>query len=299
MQPGGEVLTRPAQLALHQRPMGARPYFRLRLRQGRRHLVFLPGTVLKLALNPSERHLLRAESRATTAAARHPFWRQLAVRAYYFAGVGVATWRFRPVQLADFDAVAATVEDRLEASRGFAARPMQRDMAARPVLGLLDAADRHRLDALIEGCELPESSMHGDLHFYNFVGADDGYRLIDWEHYDARGSFVFDYIDFHVAVDHDNARRPWTATLGDVGSEHRAVRKVSRLFGLAPRALAAYYRLIKIDTIMARRGGARRVPQDERAGYRAGLRRLLASATAAAGSSAETAGHYAMLCCAV
>lgn len=94
--------------------------------------------------------------------------------------------------------------------------------------------------------------MHGDLHIFNLVCSGDGYRLIDWEHFHKDGSFVYDYLDFHLSVLHIGAGKPWHRVLSGIAADHPCIRTVSQRFGIDPRALLAYYLFLKSDTIIAR-----------------------------------------------
>lgn len=299
MQGGGmgiDGVLRPELVPAQQQLIRADRFFRVKRRRGVRHIVFLPGLVLKLGKSRAERRMLTAESAAASSAAGHPFWGELPLRSYRLAGAGVVIRRFRPVELADFDAVSEIIEDRLNACRDYPRRSMLTDVSARRLTGLLDDCERARIETLLASEAVPASSMHGDMHLWNFVQTGAAYRLIDWEHYDPSGSFAFDYVDFHVAVDHANTRTPWAETLAGVGPGHRAVQRAAGLLGVAPHALATYYRLTKLDTVLARMG---HVPQQERAGHVITFRRLLAMIGAALGCSAEPASQYALLCCAV
>jgi hypothetical protein len=255
-----------------QQRLQGRGFFRVRRRGGLRQILFLPGAVVKLGLSAAERRLLAAEVGATAAAARHPFWRALPLRSHNLPGAGVINRRLGSVELADFAAVSGLIEERLEASRDYRRQSMRRQVRTQAALGLLGAEDRDAYASEIGDETVPESSAHGDLHFWNFVRADDGYRLIDWEAFDPRGSFAFDYVDFHVAVDHDNNGTRWPETLAAVSPGHHAVKRASRVLGVSPRALAAYYRLIKVDTILRRH---EHLPEPRRAGVFAPLLRLL------------------------
>lgn len=254
--------------------IGGRTFVRLKKRAGRRQLLFLPGVVLKLGLDASERRTLAVEAAHSAAAARDPFWAGLpAAPVNIFAGfVGR---RFRPVGPGDFPAVARLVEDRLGETAGATQRPIRADLAhCAPALALLDAADRARLERLLDAETLPVTSMHGDLHFFNFVRTGAGFRIIDWEHFEADGSFVYDYVDFHVAVDHMNRSRYWPDTLAALGVDHPAIGRGAAAAGTPPRALRSYYLVRKVATILTRRGAE--VSAQERDGLGAAIRRTLA-----------------------
>ena len=202
--------------------------------RGRRQLFFLPAAVLKLGFDEPERRALGGEARGSAAAARHPFWGRLPVRVFGLAGTGFVSRRFRPVRLDDFDAVARVVEERLEACHVYPSQPIAAQLGGR-LAGVLGLDDRDRLTQAVDGFRLPQSSMHGDLHFFNFVRAGDGFRVIDWEHFDGDGSFVYDYVNFNVSVDRLNLQRPWPEALAALGPEHPAVRRAAELTGVPAR----------------------------------------------------------------
>jgi hypothetical protein len=257
--------------------IGARWFARLSKRNGRRQLLFLPGVVLKLGLDAPERRKLAIEAERCAAAARLPFWTGLPVRAVTIPGSGFVGRRFRAARPDDLDAVSRVVEDRLDSCARLPRRPMLEDLAhCASVLARLDGAERARLERLFDGQALPETSMHGDLHLFNFVRSDAGFRIIDWEHFDPRGSFVFDYVDFHVAVDHWSRKRYWPDTLGALDLDHRAIRRGAEVSGTSPRALRAYYLLRKVDKRLERHGGAEGLPRGEVEGLVAALRRAIA-----------------------
>jgi hypothetical protein len=266
---------------------------RVRRNDGRRLLLFLPAAVLKVAFSAPERQLLGAEARGSAAAMRHPFWGRLAVRVFALAGAGFVSRRFGAVRLEDFDAVAHIVDDRLRACQAHPPHPIARQLAGR-LAGVLDPTDRDRLAEAVDGFKLPRSSMHGDLHFFNFVRAGDGFRVIDWEHFDADGSFVYDYLNFNISVDRLNLQRPWPETLASLGADHPAIVRAAEVTGVPPQALHAYYTVLKIDTILARTGGTAALAPAHRRDYLAAIRRALASVGLAAWGDGSLSSILAM-----
>ena len=284
-----ERASRPGLLPWHQSRVADERILRLSKREGQRQLLFLPAAVLKLGLNRSERRALVVEAERSAAAARHAFWAGLTVGTLAVVRAGLLSRRFPSVQLTDFDAVAQIVEERLEACIPLPRHPIPEELLRRSqALALLDAAERDGLSAMLEGQLLPRSSMHGDLHFFNFVRSGAGFRIIDWEHFDPDGSFVFDYVDFHVSVDHVNRKRYWPDTLDSVDAGHPALQRAAAASGTAPQALLAHYLLLKIDTMIARRGGPGGIAPTEWEDLLAVLRRAIVPdrATSVWGTSA-------------
>jgi len=246
---------------------------RILLRRGRRQLVFLPLGVLKIGRTANERELLGAECRGNSAAARHPFWDGLAVRTTSLAGAGLAMRRYSPVSGDDFPAVTRLVDERLSAMAGFRRRPMIEELEARPIMACLDAGERARLAGLVGDASLPQTSMHGDLHFLNFVRDGTGFRIIDWEHFDAGGSYAFDYIDYSIQFERMSRQRMgWADFLGQLDASHAAIGRVAQLLDVSPRALFFHYLLTRTDITVARSATA---GADQEA-LVAGLRRRLA-----------------------
>jgi hypothetical protein len=285
---------RPERLPSRQRGLPDGGVGRVSKRSGQRQLFFLPSAVVKLGFSRPERLALLAEARGSVAAARHPFWARLAVRTFGLGGAGFFSRRFDAVRLADFDAVARLVEQRLEDCGAHAAQPMAGHLVGR-LEGLFERQDRERLAAVMDGHQLPRSSMHGDLHFFNFVRAGDGFRVIDWEHFDAGGSFVFDYLNFFIAVDRLNLQRPWTQALAALGPDHPAVRRAAALTGVPARTLLLYFLVLKIDIGLARRGGPDAVPETDRRSCLALLRQMLVGAGAVVWSQGQAASWWTVL----
>jgi hypothetical protein len=260
------------------RKVAARYFTRISRRGGNRQLFFVPGAVLKVGLNATERRLLAEEWERTSEAARHPFWAGLPATSVPVLGAGFVGWRYRQARLDDFPEIKRLIEQRLEACRPLPRRPMADAIErASPAVGELGADDRARLADLLAEFTVPVSSMHGDLHFFNFVRSDDGFRVIDWEHFDEGGSFVFDYVDFHVAIDFLNGSRSWPDTLAAVSPDHPAVRRGAEVSGATPRAVRAYFLLGKVATILSRRQIANAVVPVERDGLVAALRNAISS----------------------
>jgi len=277
----------PRRVPFYARKVAARHFTRLSSRGGKRQLFFVPGAVVKVGLSATERRLLADERERTRAAAEHPFWAGLPATTVSMLGVGFVGWRYQQARLDDYPEITGLLEQRLEACSGLPSRAMADAIAgATPVTRELDKDDRARLTALLSEHTLPASSMHGDLHFFNFVRSDDGFRIIDWEHFDGEGSFVFDYVDFHVSIDFANGSRSWPTTLAAISLDHPAVRRCAEVSGATPRAVRAYVILRKAATILSRRQDANAVVPAERDGLVGALRSAIASVALVAGNIA-------------
>jgi hypothetical protein len=119
---------------------------------------------------------------------------------------------------------------------------------------ILDPGERAILEAALRDAQVPMTSMHGDLHHFNFVADGASLRLIDWGHFDPAGSFLFDYLNFHITVMHTNGGGGhWSRTLSMVTPEHAAVSAVARQLGIDSNVLLTYYLFTKIDAIISGR----------------------------------------------
>lgn len=250
-----EPLPRLVTLSNNQRKFDDRPVYRVTNRNGRRQLVFLPAVVLKFARGRTHRDLIRKEAAASAAACAHPFWQNLATPALRLGPLGMVRRRYRPVALEAFDAVSAVVDAQLEAAMAYPRQPMSAGLEERALFAALSIATRTRLRKGLRDA-VPATSMHGDLHFFNFVRGRDGYRLLDWEHFEANGSFAYDFLEFHMSVTCFNSGKRWVDVLTRVDAEHPAVQRLAALLDADPAALLAYFLFLKVDTIFARQGGA-------------------------------------------
>lgn len=243
------------------------------LRRGRRQILFLPMAVLKLATTPEEQQLSRREAAGNAGARRHPFWRGLLVRVARIPQVGLATRRCRPAEsVGDLRLISATMEARLAAAATFRAAPALGGLMRRNALDLLCPDLRAQLVTRLAGLRLPRTSMHGDLHASNFVRVGAGVRIIDWEHFDPRGSFVHDYLDFHLDRQRATSGRDWPAFLAGLRPCHPLLARVGARVGAAPAPLHAHYVLMRA-AIMQSRPIPGSLPGEE-----AARRRILAQA---------------------
>jgi hypothetical protein len=232
--------------------------FRISRRDIDRQLVFIPAVVLKIGMARREQHRLALEAQQSQQAAQHPFWKGEALRSWRIWGVGNASRRLRPARVGDYDRVRAFVDQRLKRSVDFDRVSMSSLVAANPLHAQLDTARRVALDrALADNC-LPRTSMHGDLHLFNFAIAEDQLFVFDWEHFEADGSFVFDAIDFEMANVRENSRESWADFLARLEPDEEAIASVTERLDLEAKAVLLYYLVAKTAILTKRHGIASR-----------------------------------------
>jgi hypothetical protein len=219
--------------------------------------------------------MIAREAAAAQVAARHPFWMDLPVRPYRVLEHGLVQRRGRPATTDDFDWLVEIVETRFESALAYPATDALEDIERRPLLDHLDEDERRALSAAIGKLQMPRTSMHGDVHVFNFVFVGDAPRLVDWEFFDADGSFVYDYLDFFISVMSINSDDPWHAIMRGLRTSHPAIVAVAARLDIAPRALLAYYLFLKINTIMSLGGSFTTVGERFFNDHLAGLRRTL------------------------
>lgn len=234
----------------------------------KRQLLFLPGFVVKLPMNLRERHSLHAEVGRGREAGRHPLWCDTALRARSLAGMGTISRRCAQVRLEDHGPISRLLTRKLEQSLDYAPAPLPQLLADSSVWNALPQAERRRLDKRLQGTQLPRSSMHGDLHMFNFVRSDQDYLLLDWEFFDEQGSFIYDFLDFHMTTARLNHDRHWHGFLDGLDADIPAFREASARCGVAPQELLLYYVCTKLDTLSHRarhrHGGWDRLPEKSR-----------------------------------
>jgi hypothetical protein len=269
------AIVRPTRDGSHVQTLPRGKFGRLRRRHGHRQLIYGPGLFFKIGRTDTERRMIAREAAAAQAAARHPFWKELPVRAYRLLDHGFVQRRGRPATTDDFDSLVEIVEARFEAARAYPATDALEGIERRPLFGHLDKDERRALGAAIGKLQLPRTSMHGDVHVFNFVFFGDAPRLVDWEFFDADGSFVYDYLDFFISVMSINSDDPWHAIMRGLRTSHPAIVAVAARLDLAPQALLAYYLFLKINTIMSLGGSFTTVGERFFDDHMAGLRRTL------------------------
>ena len=225
----------------------------------RRQLFFLPGFVVKVPMTLGGGRVMRSEVDRSQAASRHPLWRDTVLEAWSLAGLGTISRRCAPVRLEDHGAIASLLEAKLERALGFRTAPVPRLLEQSTLWQALPREERRRLALRLRGARLPRSSMHGDVHLFNFVREAGDYRLLDWECFDERGSFVYDYLDFQINVAQLNRDQHWHRLLAGLDAAAPVFKKAAARTGAAPQALLFYYVCTKLDVLISRalvrRGG--------------------------------------------
>lgn len=224
--------------------------FRITSSSGAIRFYFLPRVVLKHARTAGAKKAVKAETAAARRARQHPFWHDLASSGVGLGNFGKMQRRFRPTDGPDWLPVREILEKRLTAALTYPLRSMLTYGETRSLFGRLGAEERAVIADILGPEEVPRTSLHGDMHLWNFVDSGaGGYRLIDWEYFDEDGSFVYDFLDFHVAAAYTTGNGSWVPALSTVTEEHPVFQEVSRRTGTSARALAVYYLLLKIDTL--------------------------------------------------
>lgn len=245
-------------LVNHGLPIGAGRYqgrfrrdgiFRITSSSGSIRFYFLPRVVLKHARTPGAKQAVKAETAAARRARQHPFWRDLASAGVGLGSFGKMQRRFRPTDGPDWLPVRETLEGRLTAALDYPFRSMLAYGEQRSLFGRLGPDERAAIAGILGPEAVLRTSLHGDMHLWNFVARGSGYRLIDWEYFDENGSFVYDFLDFHVAASYTTGNGSWIPALSTVTEGHPVFQTVSGRTGASVRALTIYYLLIKIDTL--------------------------------------------------
>ena len=270
-----QAIIRPTRDGSHVQAIPQGTIGRQKRRGGRRQLVFCPGLFFKIGRTGPERAMVARECAAARAVAAHPFWKDVPARVYRIPSLGFVARRGRPAAPDDFDALVELVETLFGAALAYPAADTVDSLRGRPLFGHLDRRERSALVAAASGLRLPRTSMHGDVHVFNFVFVGSRPRLVDWEFFDPEGSFVFDYLDFFISVSAINTDDPWHAIMRRLRTSHPALVAVADRLRLAPRALLAYYLFLKTDTVLSLSGAFRRGDEQFFNDHLAGLRLAL------------------------
>lgn len=244
----------------------------------RRQLVFLPGLVLKLVIGSRHRQAMEREAAHAREAAGHGFWSDLALPPHRLPPIGVAMRRHGSVRLEDYRGLNRMLLERLDQARDW--------HEWRPVDAMIREAThtgRH-LPAnapALRDARLPMTSMHGDLHMFNFVRRDRDFGLLDWEWYDPKGSFAFDFIDFRFANMLTNSGQNAYRFMAGLTPDNRTIAFVARKLDIDPWALIIHYVFTRVNTMISRRGGLKGVPADQREGAEMVLKLFAAKAAVA------------------
>jgi hypothetical protein len=221
--------------------------------------VRLPGIILKIGRSALTRRTVAREHALARAARKSPFWGDIAVAGARIPALGKIQRHLRVLDGRDLASVSLLVEERLGRALTFPRQPLMPLIERRPVFGQLDAPTRTRLTSLLQGLEVPRTGSHGDMHLWNHLGDGEGYRLIDWEHFDPDGTFVYDYLDFHFGIGRIISRLKHPEALASLREDDRAIRHCAIRTGLPACALLLFFIATKIDTLlsMPTRGFAR------------------------------------------
>lgn len=266
---------RPTRDGSHVQTIPRGKFGRQKRRGGRRQLIYGPGLFFKIGRTDSERQLIVREAAAAQAAARHPFWKGLPATVYRVLHHGLVERRGRPATPEDFEPLADLVETRLDAALAHPASEVLEGMERRPLFDHLDGDERRALVAAAGDLRMPRTSMHGDVHVFNFVFVGDTPRLVDWEFFDADGSFVYDYLDFFISVTAINSDDPWHVIMRGLRTSHPALVAVAARLDVAPGPLLAYYLFLKVNTILSLGGSFTTVGERFFDEHMVGLRRAL------------------------
>ncbi len=233
--------------------------YRISRMGGKRQILFLPFLVLKTAAGSQVRHLQR-EIENAQAAASTPLWSGLVARPRRIDRRILAMRRFAPIALNDYHAVSEIVEDRLAAAVQYERHPASALIAGRRIIDALPSGDREGVLAALGGITLPRTPMHGDMHMFNFCKKRNGFVLIDWENYVERGTYVLDYIDFHVHNTYFAQERKWFDFLRGLDTPDRSAVRAAERLAIAPGTLWLLYMLVRLDNMLCRFGGLDAMP---------------------------------------
>jgi hypothetical protein len=270
------AMIRPIRDGSHVQTVPQGSFGRIKKKRGARQLIFMPGLFFKIGRNVVERSNIERECNSLQRAAKHRFWRPLLSRVFRIPIHGFVGRRLRPATPDDFDRLVETVESLLEASLSYPATDAYEGVERRPLFQHLSTAEQKALGKLLSQLQLPETSMHCDVHVFNFVFAGETPRLVDWEFFDPKGSFVYDYLDFFISVSSINSDDSWHTIMRRLGPNHPAIASVARRLGVSPRVLLTYYLFVKVNMILSLHGTFTRVSdeffEDATAGLRGALR---------------------------
>jgi hypothetical protein len=244
---------------------------------GKRKVLFLPFFVLKAAAGAQVQHLQR-EIENAQAAASTAFWSELVVRPRRINRRTMAMRRCANIAPEDYGAVSDAVEDRLAVAAGYERGTASALIAGRRILDVLPRDERVDVLAALRGVMLPLTPMHGDMHMFNFCKRSAGFALVDWENYAEHGSYVLDYIDFHVHNRYFAREQNWVAFLCGLDAPDPSAVRVAERLDVAPRLLWLLYMLVRLDDALYRVGGLHAMPLAEGAALRDAARAHVAAA---------------------
>jgi hypothetical protein len=240
------------------------PFTYISYRNGRRWVLFAPYVVLKAARGSQRVHLAQ-EARGTRAASRLDFWADLVPPGLALGGRVLARRRYAKVEQDDHAAVAALTRRMLARALAMPRVSVDRLSSRLPLYRDLPPEHGRHAEGTFTGMTLPLTAIHGDMHFFNFARRGDGrFVLLDWEHFMEAGSFVFDYLEFHVSARCFSAGTGWHDFLAAFDPSDRLVTSLARRVRVEPSALWAFYLVTKLNMLCQRKGGLPRLTRARR-----------------------------------
>ncbi len=250
-------------------------FFRSKRMGSRRLMLFMPLIVLKTARG-HHAEMLRREAENAKAAARNPFWSDVAVTSLRIGRSTAISRRHAQVQLADFAEIAAWVERRLDAALAARRGPAVGLIADNPVFAALSPSAQQRVRAALRGLEVPITGMHGDMHMFNFCRVSrGGFGLLDWEYYVDQGSFAFDYTEFHACARYFGQELKWPEYFENTDAPDPAATRAAARLGVDVGAFWLVHLLIKLNAVAVQRGGFANQPDADRAQFLAIVQRQI------------------------
>ena len=196
---------RPTRDGSHVQTVPHGSFGRIKKKRGARQLIFMPGLFFKIGRNGVEMSNIERECNSFQKAAKFRFWEPLLTRVYRIPTYGFVGRRLRPATPNDFDRLVETIETHFDASLEYPEGDMYGGVENRPLFQHLTDAERKTLETRLRRFRLPKTSMHGDVHVFNFVFSGQSPRLVDWEFFDPDGSFIYDYLEFFISVSSINS----------------------------------------------------------------------------------------------
>jgi hypothetical protein len=228
-------------------------FFSMSRFRGKRRLVFFPSFVLKISRG-HHRRLLAKEAANAAAAANNPFWSELAVRYRRLGPFCLASRRYTNVQANECEEITAIADQKLEQAFTLPRLPASHFLAGNKMIQELTQVEQQSIQQVLGNLTLPATAMHGDFHMFNFArSGEHKFVLLDWEHFEQQGSFVYDHLDFHLSHEMFSQKVDWIDYLAVIDPRPFINTLAARL-GARPEALWLFYLLVKVD-IRSQRGG--------------------------------------------
>ena len=233
--------------------VNSRRMLRIRKRSGGRWLYFVPGLVIKVATTDSERRALSNEHAQARLARRSGFWKAETLGNFLLSPSMLVTGRGRNTTPADHAPIAGFAAGKRRESAGYPHADALSYVEDCTTFRTAPAERRRRFAEVLRGQALPLTSGHGDFHFMNFVWYGGRMRVIDWEFFEPEGTFLFDYLSFHLHPEAaGTAPGVFLATLEPT---HPAIRAASEALDVEPEAVLLSYALSDLSRMIERLGG--------------------------------------------